>query len=134
MKIFLKQSSAEFRVLQPPGEPRVNIVITDIVFRPFYIHLASHLILKTEEILSSGRQALIGFNKTMAESYTIGPGVSTIIVLLWNSPVKTQRYYRSFMEQPVKNSLSAFYGTALLPHYLQNSSTAGLTRNRDTAI
>lgn len=86
VKLVLKQTSPEFRVVQPPGAPRVNIIITEAVFRPFFLHMAPELILKTENILSSGKSALVNFNKIHADSFTIAPGVST------------HSTYRSFLE------------------------------------
>ena len=74
LKITMKQTSPEFRVIQPDGEPAVQILLTDLTFHPYYIHLTPDLIVATEEMLKSNKTVLMPFTSQFLDSYTIAPG------------------------------------------------------------
>mgnify|MGYP001550078474 CR=1 FL=1 len=74
LKITFKQSSPEFRIIQPPGEPLMGISLVDLTFHPFYVHLSPDLVITTEDMLSNNHTALLPFTSQHIDSYTIAPG------------------------------------------------------------
>ena len=74
LKIKFTQSSPQFRIIQPEGEVPVEIVLVDLVFRPYYIHLSPELVIATEDMFKSGRTALMPFRSEFIDSYTVAPG------------------------------------------------------------
>ena len=74
LKIIFKQSSPEFRSIQPEGQPEVNIVLTDLIFHPYYLRLSPELVLATEDMLQNKRTAIMAYTANHCDSYTIAPG------------------------------------------------------------
>ena len=83
LKITMKQTSPQFRVIQPDGEIFVDIVLVDMIFHPFFIHLSPELILATEEMFKSGKTALMPYTSHHLESYTVAPGLYPSINMLF---------------------------------------------------
>ena len=74
LKIVFKQSSPEFRILQPDDAPAVNVALCDLIFHPFYLRLSPELVLATEDLLEKKRTVIMPYTANSVDSYTIAPG------------------------------------------------------------
>ena len=74
IKILFKQTSPQFRIIQPENEPPVIISVVDIIFHPHYITLSPELVLATEDLLEKKRTVIMPYTANRIDSYTIAPG------------------------------------------------------------